>query len=94
MTEKRDYICRGPNCWGRGVTPRAAVQAARKHLPSFVKPKPGQVCYVVHDCPPGTKVNDMGGLTWTKPGPGADPIYRAPEVYGHYDVNGRVPQCD
>lgn len=90
MTDKRDYICRGPNCWGRGETPRAALAAARKHLPSFTKPKPGQTCYVVHDCPPGASVNGMGGLDY-KIVRSNDPVYAPPQVYGHYDINGRIP---
>lgn len=92
MSDKRDFICRGPNIWGRGATPRAAQQIAKRQAGSTWRaPEPGQPCFVVHEVPPGTYVNDLGGLNWTVPGEGADKLYAAPALVGYYDINGRVP---
>lgn len=91
MSDKRDFICRGPNIWGRGATPRAAQQIAKRQAGSTWRaPENGKICFVIHSVPPGTTVNAMGGLNWTKPG-NDNPLYAEPQLVGYYDVHGRIP---
>lgn len=94
MTQ-RTFICRGPQCWGRGDTPRAALLSAKRHLSRTTNPPPGRACFIINSCPPDTEVNDLGGLTYMKcalkPGEANYQLFREPWTVGYYDINGRVP---
>lgn len=59
--EGREFLCIGPQCWGRGATDQEALKNA-------TRPKR----YILYDVDPGTKVDEMGGFVYT-PKAGVEP---------------------
>lgn len=61
----------GPHCFGEGATIAAAKRSAKDACPSWVDRR--HVRFVAYECPPSTRVNTMGNLSF-RPNEGR-PIY-------------------
>ncbi len=55
---ERSYIAIGPNVWGEGRDISAALDNLKQAGGSRTK-------YIMYSCPPGTQINDMGGLNYS-----------------------------
>jgi hypothetical protein len=63
LADDREYLCMGPNCWGRDKDAKKAIATAKKHS-SY--DRTGWK-YLLFDAPKGSWVNDWGQIEWTIP---------------------------
>lgn len=65
MSSAKHYLAMGPHVWGRGESAADAIKVARKvgagSKSSGGVPGKG---FLIFECGPSTRVNDLGGLVW------------------------------
>lgn len=65
--EGRIYIAIGPNCWGKGNTPKKAVTKMRSNWPSYIKYDRAK--FVVVECDSRSTVSSFdGSIEWPSDG--------------------------
>lgn len=54
LEEGREYLCIGPNCWGRDEDAQKAIKIAKSNAGG------GPWKFILNDVPAGSKVDEMG----------------------------------
>jgi hypothetical protein len=70
LPDGREYMCIGPNCWGRDKDAQEAIRIAKTNMSA----SRGMWKFLLYDVPAGAWLDEMGNnVEWKKPELGPEP---------------------